>query len=243
MVLNLLINAEHAVDEAHPDGGGRVVLSTQERPGKAVLTISDNGVGIEADNLNKIFDPFFTTKEEGKGTGLGLSTSYGIIQSHGGDIRFRSRPGEGTDVTVILPKTSEDSDGSATVDARQATNAILVVDDEKNIRDILRESLEAQGYAVETAADGEEGLQRLTSGVYKLLLLDIRMPSRDGLSLLAEAKRRVGGMPVIVLTGMAGPEEVEKAHKLGAYKCVRKPFSIDALLADIAQAINEGGSA
>lgn len=242
VLLNLLINAEHAVDETYPDGGGSITLRTEARPGKVLCSVTDNGVGIEAENLNKIFDPFFTTKEEGKGTGLGLSTSYGIIQNHGGDIRFRSRPGEGTEVTIILPMASEKSEVMAPSPIPQPRNAILVVDDEKHIRDILRESLEARGYTVETAADGEEGLQRLEAGVYRLLLLDIRMPSRDGLSLLAEAKKRVGALPVIVLTGMAGPDEIEQAHKLGAYKCVRKPFSIDALLADIAQAIEEGGS-
>ncbi|WP_461210416.1 HDOD domain-containing protein [Desulfocurvus sp. DL9XJH121] len=240
VVLNLLINAEHAVDEAHPEGGGRVTLRTEAQGGNAVLTVSDNGVGIEAENLNKIFDPFFTTKEEGKGTGLGLSTSYGIVQNHGGDIRFRSRVGEGTDVSVVLPFTPPTAPArSAEAKKRRARDTILVVDDEKPIREILRESLETRGYRVETAADGEQGLKRLKAGAYRLLLLDIRMPLRSGLSLLAEARKHAPDMPVIVLTGMAGPQEVEQAFKLGAFKCVRKPFSLDALMEDIALALLE----
>lgn len=239
VVLNLLINAEHAVDEAHPEGGGSLSVSTEVAGGRVTLTIADNGVGIEAENLNKIFDPFFTTKEEGKGTGLGLSTSFGIVQAHGGDIRFRSRPGEGTEVGVVLP-LGDAAPVPPPQEDRDARDAILVVDDEKHIRDILRESLEANGYRVETARDGEQGLGLLQSGGYRLALLDIRMPHRDGLSLLAEARRLVPGMPVIVLTGMAGPDEVEKAHTLGAYKCVRKPFSIDALLADVGDALGRG---
>jgi len=239
VVLNLLINAEHAVNEAHPEGGGRIAVCAGLKHGKAVVSIEDNGVGIETENLNKIFDPFFTTKEEGKGTGLGLSTSYGIVQAHGGDIRFRSVPGQGTEVTLVLPLSPEQSapEPAPATSARGGEKPILVVDDEKHIRDILRESLEARGYRVETAADGEQGLEKLAGGQYRLLLLDIRMPSRDGLSMLAEAKSRIGSMPVIVLTGMAGPEEIEKALSLGAFKCVRKPFHIDALLEDISQAL------
>ncbi|BBD10058.1 HDOD domain-containing protein [Desulfovibrio ferrophilus] len=239
VVLNLLINAEHAVIEARPEGTGRIKVRAGIRADKAVLTISDNGIGIKAENLNKIFDPFFTTKEEGKGTGLGLSTSYGIIQSHGGDIRFHSVPGKGTEVTVVLPLSTPDerSEVLPTQPGSNQAKPILVVDDEKHIRDILRESLEAQGYRVETANDGEQGLAKLKTSAYRLLLLDIRMPSRDGLSLLSEAKSLIGGMPVIVLTGMAGPEEIEKALKFGAYKCVRKPFQIDALLQDISAAL------
>ncbi|MBU1002290.1 MAG: HDOD domain-containing protein [Proteobacteria bacterium] len=238
VVLNLLINAEHAVSEAHPEEGGIITVRATVQGDKAVLTVADNGVGIKAENLNKIFDPFFTTKEEGKGTGLGLSTSYGIVQSHGGDIRFHSVPGEGTEVTVVLPLSAQ-AGPPEKIPARPEANqakAILVVDDEKHIRDILREALEARGYRVETANDGEQGLAKLAANSYRLLLLDIRMPSLDGLSLLAEAKNRIGSMPVIVLTGMAGPEEIERALKLGAYKCVRKPFNIDALLEDISAA-------
>ncbi len=244
VVLNLLINAEHAVaDRPAPAEPGRITVTTEQRGQHAVLLVTDNGVGIPAENLNKIFDPFFTTKEQGRGTGLGLSTSYGIVQSHGGDIRFRSVPGQGTEVSVLLPwqgPSPARTQARAQAAAPAPRKTILVVDDEKHIRDILRESLEARGYAVETASDGQQGLELLEKSRYRLLLLDIRMPSRDGLSLLSQAKERIGDMPVIVLTGMAGPEEIDKALSLGVFKCVRKPFQIDALLEDIAAALGDG---
>ncbi len=120
-----------------------------------------------------------------------------------------------------------------------------MVDDERHIRDILRESLEARGYAVRTAEDGEQGLVLLERERFSLLLVDIRMPLRDGLSLLERARERIGATPVIVLTGMAGPEEIDKALRLGVFRCVRKPFQIDALLDDIAAALgrDHGGEA
>lgn len=100
VVLNLIFNAAEA---AQPKGGGRVTVSTEVRESVVVLTISDNGEGIPAENLPKIFDPFFTTKPEGKGVGLGLAVSFGIIQAHGGDIEVQSTVGEGTTFSISLP--------------------------------------------------------------------------------------------------------------------------------------------
>ncbi len=100
VVLNLLLNAAEATQTKTER---QVVVSTAAGKGEVVLTVSDNGEGIQPENLAKIFDPFFTTKSEGKGVGLGLAVSYGIIQAHGGDIEVRSKVGEGTTFTVTLP--------------------------------------------------------------------------------------------------------------------------------------------
>ncbi len=239
VVLNLLINAEHAVaDRPRPRERGHIAVASGVQGQNAFLTIADNGVGIPAENLNKIFDPFFTTKEQGRGTGLGLSTSYGIMQAHGGEIRFHSVPGKGTQVTVLLPLSCPaPRHAPAGPAARPERDTVLVVDDERHIRDILRESLEARGYAVRTAEDGEQALVLLERERFSLLLVDVRMPLRGGLSLLERARERIGSTPVIVLTGMAGPEEIDKALHLGVFRCVRKPFQIDALLDDIAAAL------
>ncbi|MDY7001550.1 MAG: response regulator, partial [Thermodesulfobacteriota bacterium] len=235
--LNLFINAEHAMEET----GGVLTVSTRinAKQNREFVTVADNGVGIPKKHLEKIFDPFFTTKEEGKGTGLGMSTSYGIVTSHQGEIRVSSEKGVGTKVTVELPV-----DQTSVTQAKAASkrtpkkvspkeNAVLVVDDEKHIRQILKETLSANGYTVETAVNGQEGLAKLSQGKYRLLLLDIRMPWVNGLSLLSRIKHLVEEMPVIVLTGLAGPEEVEEALAMGASKCVRKPFQIEELLRDI----------
>ncbi len=235
--LNLLINAEHAMEGT----GGTISLSVAYAPRNDTLTVSitDTGTGIPKELLGKIFDPFFTTKAEGKGTGLGLSTSYGIVANHLGDILVDSEPGRGTTVTVRLPRDPAAARASAGASASAAhagpaQDAILVVDDEKHIRDILRESLESEGYAVALAKDGEQGLSMLRTQRFRLVILDIRMPQRDGLELLREARSLVGeGLPVLVLTGMAGEEEIREALDLGAAGCLRKPFQIDALLAEV----------
>jgi two-component system NtrC family sensor kinase len=100
VVLNLLLNAAEATQTKTER---RVTVETAAGKDEVVLTVSDNGEGIQPENLTKIFDPFFTTKSEGKGVGLGLAVSYGIIQAHGGDIEVKSKVGEGTTFTVTLP--------------------------------------------------------------------------------------------------------------------------------------------
>jgi DNA-binding response OmpR family regulator len=155
-------------------------------------------------------------------------------------------PGKGTRVTVLLPLSCPvPHRAPAGAQPRPERDTILVVDDERHIRDILRESLEARGYAVRTAEDGEQALGLLERERFSLLLVDIRMPQRGGLSLLERARERIGATPVIVLTGMAGPEEIGKALRLGVFRCVRKPFQLGALLGDIAAALGRahGGEA
>lgn len=244
VLLNLIINAEHAVAERlenapAPAGAISIRLRKSASGRHVILSVTDNGTGMDSENLKKIFDPFFTTKEEGKGTGLGLSTSYSIVASHDGEIRYESAPGKGTTAYVILPATAPKTDALQNPALRPETDTILVVDDEEYIREILTESLEAKGYSVETAANGQEGLECIKAKRYRLLLLDLRMPSRDGLSLLTQIQDRINDMPVIILTGLAGPEEVEQAMKLGAKRCVSKPFEIETLLSDIECVLSE----
>jgi signal transduction histidine kinase/HD-like signal output (HDOD) protein/CheY-like chemotaxis protein len=243
--LNLLINAEHAMENTE---GGTLSLAVgpTRDPGFAQAVVRDTGCGISRENLARIFDPFFTTKEEGKGTGLGLSTSYGIIAGHSGEISVDSEEGRWTEVKVVLPldrPAARDVAGGGKPGAAHSASAVLVVDDEEHIREILRESLEAAGYPAETASDGQEALRRLARGRYRLMLLDIRMPSRSGLSLLSAIRGKVGRMPVIVLTGMAAPEELAEAKSLGAARCVRKPFSIESLLSLVREVLAEAEAA
>ena len=96
--LNLFLNSIQAMPE-----GGALTVRVGRMDGYLGIEVSDNGVGIAPENIDKLFDPFFTTKEIGEGTGLGLSVCYGIIERHGGSIRIDSEPGAGTTVTVRLP--------------------------------------------------------------------------------------------------------------------------------------------
>ena len=109
--MNLLMNAYQAIAEQVGRSGetGEIRLATRRRADGLVVEVSDTGVGIASENLGRIFDPFFTTKEVGVGTGLGLSTSFGIVQRHGGTIRVRSEPGEGSTFEVFLPFEREEA--------------------------------------------------------------------------------------------------------------------------------------
>ena len=106
VLINLLMNAGHAVGKK-----GSISLSTKyiEHDNKVAITVADTGYGIEKNNLQRIFDPFFTTKKTGEGTGLGLSVSYGIVKSHGGEVLVESKPGKGTQFTVLLPVVSPET--------------------------------------------------------------------------------------------------------------------------------------
>lgn len=231
--LNLLINAEHALEGKDGDAKIKVVTAVDKLRSVVTAAVSDNGMGIPKDNLRKIFDPFFTTKEEGKGTGLGLSTSYGIVSSHYGDIKVKSIVGKGTTMMVELPMDRANAKENAEKVAD--SEAILVVDDEQTVRELLEEALSDQGYDVDAVADAEEGLRKLREKKYNLLLLDIRMPRMGGLSFLSKVKDFTDDMPVVILTGMAGKDEIDKALDLGARSCIQKPFQMEPFLAQVRQ--------
>jgi len=237
--LNLVINAQHAMEA---EGGVLTITSTFLPDGKRIsVTVKDTGCGIEPENLTRIFDPFFSTKSEGKGTGLGLSTAYGIVTNHYGEIKVVSEPGRGTEMIVILPVSTPvtmPEKPAAKAQAECVPSAagggrILIVDDEQHIRDILAETLREAGYGVELAANGEEAVRKLRGGSFNLILMDIRMPVHSGLDVLRLLQRKGGFPPVMVITGLASSEEMDEALRLGAAKCIRKPFHLKTLLADI----------
>ncbi|MCF8069917.1 MAG: HDOD domain-containing protein [Desulfobacterales bacterium] len=242
--LNVSINARHAMEEK----GGTLTISTKAGAnGKTVkIKVTDEGQGIEAKNMDKIFDPFFTTKEEGKGTGLGLSTSYGIISNHFGNFDIKSDIGKGTTVTIDLPVDIESLSPKAKESImslkpkRKTTNPrILVVDDEMHIREIIKETLESENMTIDIASNGNEALEQLSEGKYDLMLMDIRMPVKDGLSVMSEISTWDNPVPTIIITGLATHEEMEEALSKGAYKCIRKPFHIKLLLKHIHEVLEK----
>jgi two-component system cell cycle sensor histidine kinase/response regulator CckA len=201
VVMNLVVNARDAM----PDGG-RVIIETATAdlessalhdetviPGTYVkLAITDTGQGMTRDTQRRLFEPFFTTKEAGKGTGLGLSTTYGIVKQSKGYIRVDSELNRGTTFTVYLPCASRDVAGDASMATRAAdqsgplprgTETLLVVEDEPSVRDLARGVLEAHGYAVLSAANGQEGLhavQAHTGSPVSLVITDVIMPLMSG---------------------------------------------------------------
>ncbi len=220
--LNLLVNALDAMDK-----GGvlnlKVGLASDQK--RVQIDISDTGTGILPEQLPSIFDPFFTG-QKGMRTGLGLSVSRSIIESHQGEITVSSTPGKGTTFSVYLPLTSAQ------------TGSILIVDDEEPAREVLAEALELEGYEIDLAGDGAEGLAKLSERPYALTLLGLRAPTDSRMDILKSMRTTSPHMPVIVVSGIAHGNELEVTRRQGAFACIKKPWNMDELLELIRVAIS-----
>ena len=238
IVLNLCVNARDAMPQ-----GGLLSVSTRllgggetgepGRTGRRVrLSVEDTGVGMDAKTLARLFEPFFSTKGDA-GTGLGLSVVYGIVKSLGGDVGVKSSPGRGARFEVVLPcRWAEESLVERQVEeaARGQGELILLVDDEKVLRDLGRDILESQGYRVATVASGEEALDYLREARdVALVILDVVMPGLGG----NETYRRLRGfdrsIPVLFSSGLTAEQSVRDVLEEGAAGFIPKPYSIGDL--------------
>ncbi|HYE31802.1 MAG TPA: ATP-binding protein [Methylomirabilota bacterium] len=229
--LNIINNARHAM-EGRPNAA--IVITTSKVGEKLRVAFQDNGPGIAPENLSRIFDPFFTTKEVGKGTGLGLSLSYGIIQEHGGSIRALSKPGEGATFIIELPvtpvalETERPAQSAPKPSLKSAvTRRLLAIDDEEHILQLTREILEAEGYRVDTASDGEAALKRLAQQRYDLILCDFKMPGLGGKEFYEQmlATDAKNAERVIFMTGDVVNASTDIFLKKHQKRCLAKPFS------------------
>ncbi|MBD1904236.1 response regulator [Funiculus sociatus GB2-A5] len=206
-----------------------------------VVTVSDTGVGMSSDILDRIFEPFFTTKELGKGTGLGLSTVLGIVKSHGGFINVYSEVGKGTEFKVYLPAVQAKQVQQVEKDESKLPNGqgelILVVDDEASIAEVTKTSLETYAYRVLTASDGIEAV--LVYAQHKeeisVVLLDMMMPSMDGPTTIRTLQKINPQVKVIAVSGLASKERVTEVANLGIKNFLSKPYTTQQLL----QSLNE----
>lgn len=179
VLMNLCTNARDAM----PNGG---LLRIEARcEGKhAVVQVSDTGIGMDQEILEKCFDPFFTTKAIGKGTGLGLSTAYGIIKSHDGSIDIHSRPGAGTTFSLRFA-LAKAADGPVSEDNRALIygdgECILLVDDEADILRAMQGLLKKLNYRPIFAENGEQAVNLYAAWHPELVLLDVNMPGMDGM--------------------------------------------------------------
>ncbi|MEW5849112.1 MAG: response regulator [Myxococcota bacterium] len=186
--LNLLINAAHAIPEGATAAEVVVVTRTDES-GRAVVEVRDTGVGIPPEVLPRIFDPFFTTKPIGVGTGLGLSICHGIITALGGEITVRSRPGEGSTFSVMIPPALAEQGAAAaqaTEPLPERRGRVLVVDDEAMVCTAVGRTL-GREHDVMGCTTAEDALQRLRAGErYDVILVDLMMPGKSGMALHEE---------------------------------------------------------
>jgi signal transduction histidine kinase/ActR/RegA family two-component response regulator len=238
VIMNLAVNARDAMPEggsltiqtghARLDGDGAGPDAGVPAGDYALLTVSDTGVGIPTDVQPLIFEPFFTTKELGKGTGLGLATVYGIVRQHGGHIAVDSAPGAGTRFRVYLPTAAEAESPAEAPPASPelGRETVLLVEDEAEVRTVVRRSLESLGYVVMEAPDPEEALRlaETHSGVIDLLLSDVVMPGMNGLQLAAKLRAQRPTVPIVFMSGYSDPAIVRQ-EIIETAVVIDKPFT------------------
>jgi PAS domain S-box-containing protein len=250
VVLNLAANARDAM----PDGGSLVIETRNvdldesfvdahlgSSPGRyVVLSVTDNGTGMDAETRRRIFEPFFTTKETGHGTGLGLATVYGIIKQSGGYISVYSEPGQGSVFNVYLPACPTDAYQNDTErrdsDMLPASRGrILIVEDDQNIRAFAREVLQRAGYLVESAENSQEalGVWLRTGHAFDLLMTDVVMPGTNGIDLARILQRDDPGLRVLFTSGFPGHKVVAQDLIDDEQNFLRKPFGIAALTSKV----------
>ncbi len=250
VLMNLAINARDAM----PEGGtltltaqnttleeiyGHVVLEARADR-YVLLEVKDTGPGMSPEIVNRIFDPFFTTKEIGKGTGLGLSTALSIVKNHGGFINTYSELGNGTRFSVYLPVTETENSRTETAAHKLpfpigSGELILIVDDEQNIRQVTKATLEKYGYQTLMASDGAEALVLYKQNAEKihLVLTDMAMPVMDGATTIRALRKINPEQKIISASGLTNRQESDKKD-LNANAFLLKPFTTEQLLAAVA---------
>jgi two-component system cell cycle sensor histidine kinase/response regulator CckA len=209
------------------------------------LAVSDSGIGIPKDIQKKIFEPFFTTKEIGKGTGLGLAMVYGIMQNHHGAVHVESEVGKGTTFELYFPELLESQTENGVtgtyINQKLMNNKrVLIVDDEDMLRELLTEQLTEAGYAVCEACNGAEAievLKRLQAEQVRVdaVVLDMNMPKMDGARAFAEIRALFPRMPILIATGYAQDEMVQKVVESGANGVLVKPYDAEALFEKLSE--------
>jgi CheY-like chemotaxis protein len=236
VLLNLIVNARDAMPK-----GGKLTIETRnvvhseeyaQRHGTlagpyVMLVVSDTGCGMDAAILSRVFEPFFTTKGSGKGTGLGLATVYGIVRQSGGNIWVYSEVGRGSTFKVYLPRVDEAGEEAVGLGSvPQGTELILLVEDEDQVRAILKQILEGLGYQVFAASTGAEALeisQDLDRDIM-LMITDVVMPQMSGRELADRVVELRPGLRVLFMSGYTDDAIVRHGLLDDKLKFIQKPF-------------------
>jgi CheY-like chemotaxis protein len=245
VILNLCTNAWHAL----PETGGRIIVGLARRTltaGEAekllplaageyvVLSVEDNGRGMDPATQERIFEPFFTTKDSGKGTGLGLAVVHSIVAAHGGAISVHSQPGAGSVFEVFLPAlpdTEQAVPAPIPSVARGKGEHILVVDDEPASGTVISLVIERLGYETTYNDNPAAALELLAKGQYAMLVTDLAMPGMTGDVLARQVLARRPDLPILLLSGFIAPGKQESLRAIGIREVLGKPPSYDELAA------------
>ncbi|MBE9190923.1 CHASE3 domain-containing protein [Gloeocapsopsis crepidinum LEGE 06123] len=251
VLMNLVVNARDAM----PNGGILSIQATnvlideqytqmnlEATVGYYVaITVTDTGVGIPPEIIERIFEPFFTTKEVGKGTGLGLATAIGIVKNHGGFVNVYSEVSKGSQFIVYLPA----AEGTETQIIQEGEilsgngELILVVDDETGIREVTKLSLETYNYRVLTASNGVEALAIYADRQDEIsaVLLDMMMPSMDGANTIMTLQKMNPLVKIIAISGLSSNEKIAATTGSGVQAFLPKPCTAKELLETLHSAI------
>jgi two-component system cell cycle sensor histidine kinase/response regulator CckA len=276
-LVNLALNARDAVTQREPNGLSQAASAPSSPPQRTssivfrlraektmeartafpqnvpvgdyvLLQVEDCGTGMTPDVLNQALDPFFTTKEVGQGTGLGLPMVFGIVQGHQGWLTIDSAPGQGTCVSIYLPRLGPTRAGDhshpligapANVQPEALPGrSILVIDDEEAVLDVVRRFLQIAGHQVVTATSGQAALEMLGNGqAVDLIILDLMMPREDAADTFRRLRQRRPDLPILLCTGLA---EISPAPELllnPLVGLIRKPFRMNDLWKAVGQAL------
>ena len=214
-----------------------------------LLTLSDTGLGMDAETQSHLFQPFFTTKKRGQGTGLGLTTVYGIVQQSEGDIWMRSEPGKGTVFSICLPRADEFVESLEPLVPPRATangvETILVAEDEESVLRLIKYLLTVRGYRVLDAVDGRDALRLFEQyrGSIDLLLTDMVMPGMNGRELADKVLSSKPDLKVIYMSGYTDDMLVHAGALGPGVSFLRKPLRPDVLASRVREVLDSASCA
>ena len=255
VLLNLCVNARDAMPN-----GGTINIATEKVEGDVLaskfpaaseekyvlLSVADTGTGMDEQTRKRIFDPFFTTKEVGKGTGLGLALVHSIVANHGGYIDLRTQPGKGTTFYIYIPVQERTTENVQSVelsleDAPGGEETILFIEDEEMLRDLVRTVVEAKGYTVLTASDGEEGIElfKKRRDDIGLVISDLGLPKISGDEVLKSIRSIAPAARLVVASGFIEDDTRSNLSELGVTHFIEKPYRPAEVLRTIRESIDK----
>jgi len=226
VIVNIINNAIDAMPQ-----GGDITIKTFKEDNHACIKVKDTGTGVPQTMRERIFDPFFTTKGP-QSSGLGMSVSYGIIGRHRGSIAVDSVEGKGSTFTIEIPfsEKTEEEEKVKPISSGQKKVKILIVEDEEDVRNLLKDILTHEGHGVETASDGKRGIEKFKKKGFDMVLTDLGMPGMSGWQVAEKIKGINGKVPVVLTTGWNIELEEREIKDKWVDLVIQKPFEVDQVL-------------